>query len=43
LYSWLDGTLLKVIHSGLANEDVARKDYSGGWLGVLESLKKFAE
>jgi uncharacterized protein YndB with AHSA1/START domain len=38
-----DGTRVKVTHSGLANEDVARKDYSGGWVGVLESLKKFAE
>jgi uncharacterized protein YndB with AHSA1/START domain len=37
------GTHVKVTHTGLANESVARKDYSGGWVGVLESLKKFAE
>jgi len=37
------GTLAKVTHSGLAQEDVARKDYSGGWLGVLEQLRKFSE
>ena len=38
-----NGTYLKVTHSGLANLPVARKDYSGGWTGVVESLKKFAE
>lgn len=37
------GTLVKVTHSGLAHETVARKDYSGGWVGVLDQLKKFAE
>jgi uncharacterized protein YndB with AHSA1/START domain len=37
------GTLVKVTHSGLANEEVARDDYSGGWLGVVEMLKKFVE
>ncbi len=37
------GTLVKVTHSGLAQEDAARKDYSGGWPGVLEMLKNFAE
>jgi uncharacterized protein YndB with AHSA1/START domain len=37
------GTHVKVTHSGLAQENVARKDYSGGWPGVLESLKKFTE
>ena len=37
------GTHVKVTHSGLATEDVARKDYSGGWLGVLTNLKSFAE
>lgn len=37
------GTRVKLIHSGLADEPVARKDYSGGWPGVLESLKHFAE
>jgi uncharacterized protein YndB with AHSA1/START domain len=38
-----DGTLVKVTHSGLAQEAVARKDYSGGWPGVVENLKKFVE
>jgi len=37
------GTHVKVTHSGLAHESVARKDYSGGWVGVLEHLKKFVE
>ena len=37
------GTHVKVTHSNLANEAVARKDYSGGWPGVLVSLKAFAE
>ena len=37
------GTLVKVTHSGLAQEDVARKDYSGGWPGVVEALKRFVE
>jgi uncharacterized protein YndB with AHSA1/START domain len=37
------GTQVKVRHSGLAQEAIARKDYSGGWPGVLDMLKKFAE
>jgi uncharacterized protein YndB with AHSA1/START domain len=37
------GTQVKVKHSGLAQEEAARKDYSGGWPGVLEMLKNFAE
>jgi uncharacterized protein YndB with AHSA1/START domain len=37
------GTHVKVTHSGLTDLPVARKDYTGGWPGVLESLKKFAE
>ena len=37
------GTTVKVTHSGLADEAVARKDYSGGWPGVVEMLKKFVE
>lgn len=37
------GTLLKVTHSGLANEQSARDDYRGGWPGVVENLKKFVE
>lgn len=37
------GTHVKVTHSGLAQEPEARKDYSGGWIGVVEKLKQFAE
>lgn len=37
------GTHVKVTHSGLATLPVARKDYSGGWTGVVEMLKKFIE
>jgi len=37
------GTRVKVTHSGLAQEAVARKDYSEGWPGVVEMLKKFVE
>jgi uncharacterized protein YndB with AHSA1/START domain len=37
------GTLVKVTHSGLAQEAAARKDYSGGWPGVLEYLRKYCE
>jgi uncharacterized protein YndB with AHSA1/START domain len=37
------GTHVKVTHSGLATLPVARKDYSGGWTGVVEMLKKFVE
>jgi uncharacterized protein YndB with AHSA1/START domain len=38
-----NGTHVKVTHSGLAQEAVARKDYSAGWPSVLEQLKAFAE
>ena len=37
------GTLVRVTHSGLAELPVARKDYSGGWPGVLQNLKSFVE
>jgi len=37
------GTRVKVTHSGLSTESVARKDYSGGWPGVLQQLKKHVE
>ncbi|HXZ33764.1 MAG TPA: SRPBCC domain-containing protein [Terriglobales bacterium] len=37
------GTSLKVTHSGLKKLPVARKDYSGGWPGVVEQLKNFVE
>jgi len=34
-------TKVKVTHSGLANEPTCRRDYSGGWPGVLELLQKY--
>ena len=37
------GTLVKVIHSGLTSLPTAREDYSGGWPGVVQMLKKFVE
>lgn len=37
------GTHVKLTHSGLASEPQACKDYAGGWPGVLDDLKKFAE
>jgi uncharacterized protein YndB with AHSA1/START domain len=37
------GTHVKVTHGGLTDLPVARKDYAGGWPGVLENLKKFVE
>lgn len=37
------GTLLRVTHSGLADLPTARKDYSGGWPGVLQQVKQFVE
>jgi len=37
------GTHVKVTHTGLATMPVARKDYAGGWPGVVEMLKKFVE
>jgi uncharacterized protein YndB with AHSA1/START domain len=37
------GTHVKVTHSGLSTMPIARKDYSGGWPGVVEMLKKFVE
>ena len=36
-------THVKVTHSGLAVETVAREDYRGGWPGVLNQLKNFTE
>jgi uncharacterized protein YndB with AHSA1/START domain len=37
------GTRVKVTHSGLAQLPIARKDYRGGWPGVVEKLKQFIE
>ena len=34
-----NGTHVKVTHSGLAKEHIARKDYDAGWDGVLQLLK----
>ena len=39
----INGTHVRVTHSGLSNLPVARKDYTGGWPGVVEQLKKFVE
>ena len=33
------GTRVKVTHSGLEKENIARKDYGAGWAGVLRLLK----
>jgi len=35
------GTLVRVTHSGLANDAAAFKDYSSGWPGVLRLLNDF--
>jgi uncharacterized protein YndB with AHSA1/START domain len=37
------GTHVKLTHSGLLLEPASRKDYSGGWPGVLQELKKSVE
>jgi uncharacterized protein YndB with AHSA1/START domain len=37
------GTHVRVTHSGLANEPQARKDYGGGWVGVLKLLGDYAQ
>jgi len=37
------GTYVKGTHSGLTDEAVCRKDYAGGWSGVVEKLKTFVE
>lgn len=37
------GTDVKLTHSGLVNLAMSRKDYSGGWIGVANTLKKFVE
>ena len=37
------GTHVRVTHSGLSKLPAARKDYTGGWPGVVEMLKKFVE
>ena len=37
------GTQVRVTHSGLAKQPTAYKDYTDGWPGVVEMLKKFVE
>lgn len=37
------GTRVRVTHSELAQENIARKDYGSGWLGVLQLLKNFLQ
>jgi uncharacterized protein YndB with AHSA1/START domain len=37
------GTRVRVTHSGLAQEAAAGKDYTRGWPGLLDALKKFTE
>jgi uncharacterized protein YndB with AHSA1/START domain len=34
-----NGTHVRVTHSGLAQEPISRKDYAGGWQGVLRLLQ----
>lgn len=36
-----NGTRVRVTHSGLTQEPVSRKDYKGGWQGVLRLLHEF--
>jgi uncharacterized protein YndB with AHSA1/START domain len=35
------GTRVRVTHSGLGDEEIARKDYTGGWPGVLALLERY--
>ena len=37
------GTVVKMTHSGLANEPKAREEYRGGWPSLLKNLKTFTE
>ncbi len=37
------GTQVKVTHSGLTEERVAREDYTGGWPGVVELLRAYCQ
>jgi len=34
------GTLVRVTHRGLSHEAAARKDYVGGWQGMLNLLRR---
>jgi len=37
------GTVVKMTHSGLADEAKAREEYRGGWPSLLKNLKTFTE
>ena len=37
------GTHVRVTHSALRPEPTARKDYTAGWMGVVQLLKSFLE
>jgi uncharacterized protein YndB with AHSA1/START domain len=37
------GTVVKMTHSGLADEAKAREEYRGGWPSLLKNLKAFTE
>ena len=37
------GTRVKVTHSALAQENIARKDYGTGWQGVLRLLQNYLQ
>lgn len=43
LFPKAGGTLVRVTHSNLASEPMARADYAGGWSGVVGMLKEFVE
>ena len=43
LTATVSGTHVKLTHSGLASEPEARKDYAGGWPGVLDELRRSVE
>lgn len=38
-----NGTLVRVTHSALSQEPIARKDYGAGWQGVLRLLHQFLQ
>ena len=37
------GTHVRITHSGLVHEPISRKDYKGGWVGVLQLLQQFLQ
>ena len=43
LILWWNDASCPITHSGLAQLPVARKDYTGGWPGVVEKLKTYIE